>query len=115
MKKLAVLLLAVTLLGCKDPYGASEKAALDIGNGIAAGMKTADDLRVTGKISQQVHSSGAKTGYTVCAVNLQQTLSNPTELALIHVSNPTSQQNVMVIVNGINTGVSTLLAALGGQ
>jgi len=141
MKRFAVLLLTVVVLaGCKDPYGACEKAALNIGNGIAAGMNTANDLRVAGKISlqeetnilgflkfandangvfgacaQQVHASGAKTGYTTCALTFQQTLSNPTELALIHVSNPDSQQNVMVIVNAINTGVSTVLTALGGQ
>jgi len=140
MKKLAVLLLAVTLMGCKDPYGASEKAALNIGNAIAAGMKTADDLRVNGKISvqeetsilgflkfandangafgncaQQVHASGAKTGYTACASVFQVALSNPAELALIHVNNPQSQQEVTLIVNGINTGIATLLAALGGQ
>mgnify|MGYP001574487082 CR=1 FL=1 len=53
MKKIAVLLVVLALSGCKDNYGASEKAALNIGNGIAAGMKTADDLRVAGKISVQ--------------------------------------------------------------
>jgi len=141
MRKLAVLLLAIVVLaGCKDPYGACEKAALNIGNGVAAGMKTTDDLRAAGKISvqeetnilgflkfandangafgncaQQVHASGARTGYTACASVFQVALSNPAELALIHVSNPNTQQDVMVIVNGINTGVSTLLAALGGQ
>jgi hypothetical protein len=140
MKKLAVLLLAVTLCGCTDNYGACEKASLNIGNGIASGMVAVDQLRVAGKVSiqeetnvlgflkfandgngvfaacaQQVHASGAKTGYTSCATTLQQTLANPQELALIHVNDATSQQNVLVIVNGLNTGISSLIAALGGN
>jgi len=130
----AVLLLCSALLcgGCKDPYGSCEKAALDIGNGIAAGMKTVDQLRVQGLISvqeetnvlgylefankgngafgacvQSAHTSGSKAGaYTACA----QTFS----AALIHVNNPQAQQDVQVIVNGVNTGITALLSGLGG-
>ena len=141
MRKLAVLALTVMMLaGCKNPYGACEKAALDIGNGITAGYKTIDDLRVAGKISvqeeisiagflkfandgngvfgacaQKVHSTGAKTGYTVCAQAFQQALANPTELALIHVGNPNSQQEVAAVVDEFSSGVSTLIIALGGN
>lgn len=137
---LSISLCCLLLVGCKDPYGACEKAALNIGNGISAGMKATDDLRVAGKISvqeetnilgflkfandgngtfascaKQVHDSGAKTGYTVCANQLQTLLSDPKELALVHISNQNSQGEVMAIVEGLSGGVNTLLIALEGQ
>jgi hypothetical protein len=134
-----VIAFSVALAGCKDNYGACEKAAVDIGSGISAGMKTVDALRVAGKITpqeesnvlgylkfandangafascaQQVHTSGAKTGYTACLTTFQTTLSNSEELGLLHV-NPNAQQDIQLIVNGISTGISSLLAALGGS
>ena len=141
MRKLVVaVLLAVSLVACSDPYGACEKAALNIGNGVTVGMQTTDALRVAGKISvqeetnilgylkfandangsfascaQSVHVSGAKTGYTACATAFQNALNNPQELALIHVSNPNSQAEVQAIVAGVSAGVSSILIALGGQ
>jgi hypothetical protein len=140
-KRFAVLLLGLLLFGCSDPYGACEKAALDIANGIAAGMKAVDQLRVAGTISvqeetnilgylefankgngafgacaQAAHTAGSKAGsYTACATDFQKALADPAQLALIHVSNPTAQQNVQIIVAGVNTGVSAILAALGGK
>ena len=139
--KLLVVVVALCLLGCKDPYGASEKAALDIGNGIAAGMKATDQLRSAGKITvqeesnilgylefantangafgkcaQSAHNAGSKAGaYTACAQVFSTALNDPQKLALIHVSNSNSQQEVMVIVNGVTAGVSAILTALGGQ
>lgn len=140
--RFAVLALAVMFLsGCKDNFGACEKAAADIGNGIAAGMKTVDGLRVAGAISvqeetnvlgylkfvndgngafgacaQQAHVSGSKAGaFTACATAFSQTLNNPTELALIHVNNPQAQAEITTVANGVTAGVSAILAALGGQ
>jgi hypothetical protein len=135
-----VPLLALALIGCKDPYGASEKAAADIGTGIAAGMKTVDQLRVAGIVSvqeetnvlgylkfandangafgtcaQAAHTAGSKAGsFTACAQVFSLTLNNPTELALIHVGNSQAEANITTIVNGVTAGVSAILAALGG-
>jgi hypothetical protein len=129
------------LYGCSDPYGACEKAAADIGTSIGAGMKTVDSLRVSGLITpqeetqvlgylkfandangafgvcaQQAHIAGSKSGaYTACAAAFQTTLANPTELALIRVGNSQAQQNVQTIVNGVNTGITAVLTAIGGR
>ena len=144
MKKvLAITLFGLALFvgGCKDPYGACEKAAADIGNGIAAGMKTVDALRVSGQISTQeettvlgymkfandangafgscaqaAHLAGNKAGsFTACATAFSQTLNNPQELALIHVNNPQAQAEITTVANGVTAGVSAVLAALGGK
>jgi hypothetical protein len=140
---LVVLLLSSSLLmaSCKDPFGACEKAALDIGNGIAAGMKTVDGLRVAGQITpqeesnllgyfkfandangafglcaQSAHTAGGKGGaFTACAQTFSQALTNPQELALIHVGNPQTQMEVQTLVNGISGGVAAVISALGGQ
>ena len=143
-RKLGIGLLLYSALlcgGCKDPYGSCEKAALDIGNGIAAGMKTVDQLRVQGLISvqeetnvlgylefankgngafgacvQSAHTAGSKAGaYTACAQTFSTALANPQSLALIHVNNPQAQQDVQVIVNAVNTGITALLSGLGGK
>ena len=144
MKKLwAIPLLGLVLFvaGCKDPYGACEKTAADIGNGITSGMKTVDGLRVSGLITvqeetqvlgymkfandangafgtcaQAAHTAGDKAGsFTACATAFSQTLNNPQELALIHVSNPQAQAEITTIANGVTAGVSAVLAALGGK
>lgn len=141
MKKVfPVLFLILFLIGCKDPYGACVKASADIGTGIAQGMKTVDSLRVQGLITpaeesnvldylefangadkafltcaQTAHTSGTKAGsFTACATGFNTSLNNPTELALLHVSNSQGSQNVSIIVNGITTGVSAVATALGG-
>lgn len=143
-RRLQVLLLTPLLLltsGCKDPYGACEKAAADIGTGIAGGMKTVDSLRVSGAISpqeesqvlgylkfandangafgvcaQQAHTAGSKAGaYTACAKSFQDVLANQQELALIKVTNPQAQQEVTTIVNAVNTGITSILTVLGGK
>ena len=135
------LLIPLMLAGCTDPYGACEKGALDIANGIAAGMKSTDQLRVSGLISVQeetrvlgylkfandangafgtcvanAHTAGSKAGaYTACATVFQSTLANPEELSLIRVNNPQAQQEVQVLANAVTTGVTALLTALGGK
>lgn len=135
-----VLLFCFLLMGCKDPYGACVKASADIGTGIAQGMKTVDSLRVQGLVTpaeessvldylefantadrafltcaQTAHTSGSKAGsFTACATGFNSSLNNPTELALIHVSNAQGSQNVSIIVNGITTGIAAVSAALGG-
>lgn len=136
-----ILALAFVVTGCKDPYGACEKAAADIGTGIAAGMKTVDSLRVSGVITTQeetnvlgylkfandangsfgtcaqaAHNAGSKAGsFTACAQVFSTTLNNPTELALIHVGSPQAQAEITTIANGVTAGVSAILAALGGK
>lgn len=136
-----ILALAFVAAGCKDPYGACEKAAADIGTGIATGMKTVDSLRVAGTISTQeetnvlgylkfandangafgacaqaAHNAGSKAGsFTACAQVFSQTLNNPAELALIHVSNSQAEATITPIANGVTAGVLSVLAALGGQ
>ena len=134
---LAVLIL---LCGCKDPYGASIKAAADIGTGIAQGMKTVDSLRQQGLISaaeesnvldymefankadeafqscaDTAHTAGSKAGsFTACATGFNSALNNPTELALLHVGNAQASQNISVIVTGVTTAVNAIVAGLGG-
>ena len=142
MKKLAVLaVLVIALAGCKDPYGASEKAAADIGASIGAGMKTVDSLRVAGVITpqeetsvlgylkfandangafgncaSQANAAGNKAGaFTACAQTFLTTLNTPSELALIRVGNPQAQQEIQTIVTGVITGVNAVIAALGGS
>jgi hypothetical protein len=140
MKKLVALLLPLMLLACSDPYGACEKAAADIGTGIGSGMMTINGLRTSGLITsqeeisvlgfmkfandangafascaQQAHNAGSKKGaFTACAQTFQTTLSNPTELALIRVTNPQAQQQVQTVVNAVTTGVATVITTLGG-
>src|ERR1700756_2139183 len=122
MRKLILpaVLLSLLLSACKDNYGACEKAALDIANGVTAGMKTMDGLRVAGLITpteesnvlgylkfandanaafavcaQTVHSSGSKSGsFTACAQTFSAALNNPTALALIKVSNPQAVNDI---------------------
>ena len=142
MKRLFLaVVLAASLAGCKDNYGACEKAAVDIGNGITAGMKTVDGLRVAGLITvqeetnvlgylkfandangafgacaQNAHNTKSRAGaYTSCAQTFQLTLTDPKELALIHVGSAQAQQNIQIIVDGVSTGITALLTALGGK
>lgn len=131
----------VFIMGCSDPYGACEKAAADIGTSIGGGMKTVDQLRVTGVINvqeetnvlgvlkflndangafgtcaQQAHTAGSKAGaYTACATTFQSALNNPSELALIKVGNTQAQQEIQTIVTGVNTGIVAVMTALGGK
>jgi hypothetical protein len=142
-KFFAVLLLAASLsfaAGCNDPYGACAKAGADIGAGIAQGMQTADALRQQGIITpaeesnvlgylefantadkaflicvSAAHAGGNKAGtFTACAQDFNTALNNPAQLTLIHVSNTAGSQTVSTIINGITTGVSAVITALGG-
>jgi hypothetical protein len=139
---LIVLTATVFMAACpKDPYGACEKAAADVGTGIGQAMKTVDTLRVNGEISpaeesnvlgylefanvangsfstcaQQVHTAGTKVGgYTACVNTFSTALANPQELALIHVTNPSALQEIQNLVNGLSTGLTALTTSLGGQ
>ena len=133
-------LLGVMLIGCKDNYGACEKASADIATGIASGMQVVDSLRVSGKITvaketdilnylkfandangafsrcaQQAHQVASKAGaYTACTQTFQAALSNPAELSLVDVSDPVTAATVQNIVKAITGGVSAILTALGG-
>jgi hypothetical protein len=134
------IFLCLFLIGCKDPYGACVKASADIGTGIAQGMKTVDTMRVNGQItsaeesnvldyleyangadrafltcSQAVHTSGAKAGsFTACASTFSVSLAAPDKLALLHVSNPNSEQNIMLTIQAVSTAVNAIVSALGG-
>lgn len=137
----AVLLLAALgVNGCKDPYGASAKVGADVAASVTSGLSTVQQLQAQGVITSQealnvagylefvnkadeaflscvkvAHAAGNKPGtYTSCAQGFNTTLNNPQQLALIHVSNPTASQTVTTIVNGITTGVTALETALGG-
>jgi hypothetical protein len=139
-KRLLLVSALFFLIGCKNPYGACVKAGADIGVAIGQGMHTVDALRQQGIISpaeesnvlgylefaniadkafltcsETAHTSGNKAGsYTSCAATFNQTLNNPTQLALIHVSNASASQQVSTVVNGITAGVTAVSAALGG-
>jgi|SRR6185437_1410135 len=135
---LAVALLAVA--GCKDPYGACVKADSDIAQGIASGLSTVSQLNAQGVLSntealnvagylefanqadeafgncvEAAHTSSKAGAFTACAQTFNTSLNNPTELTLIHVSNPQGSANVSIMVNGITTGVSAIITALGGK
>lgn len=140
LSALTVLAVCIGVAGCKHPYQACLKASIDIGTGIAQGMKTVDGLRQQGIITAAEESSlldylefanksdgafltcadtaqtaGSKSGaFTSCATTFNTSLNNPTELALLHVSNPQASQNVTTIINGITTGVQAVIAGLGG-
>ena len=142
MKLTAVIVFALlAMFSCKDPYGACEKASADVASGITGGFNTVNQLQQSAQVSpqeaaniynylkfandangafsvcaQQAHTAGSKAGaYTACSTTLTAALNTPSELALLHVSNPNSQQAVEAIVNTANTGISGLVTALGGK
>lgn len=137
---LAALVLAVAVAGCKDPYGACVKAGNTIATGINQSMKTVDQTRSNGLITAQeetsvlnylefanhangdflrcsasAHTASKAGAFTACAQTFLNDLNNPQQLALIHVSNSTGQQEVSAVVNAITTGVSTVVTSLGGK
>lgn len=143
MRKLGVIgaiLLTVALCGCKDPYQTCLTAGTDIATGIAQGMKTVDSVRQQGLITpaeessvldylefankadeafkscaDAAHTAGSKAGaFTACATTFNTALNNPTELALLHVSNAQASQNISTIVAGITTGVNAIITGLNG-
>lgn len=141
MKKLFLAVtLAFALAACSDPYGACVKADADIASGISAGLKTVTQLQQSGTISaaealnvagyleyanqadeafgkcaQAAHTSGSKAGaFTGCANIFNATLNNPAQLALIHVHDPGASQTISTIITGVTTGVTGVIAALGG-
>jgi ABC-type oligopeptide transport system substrate-binding subunit len=137
----ALVVSLLALAGCKDPYGACEKASANVAQSLTGGFNTVNQLQQTGTISvqeaanvfnylkfandanaafstcaQQAHNAGGKAGaYTACATTFTAALNTPAELALIHVSNANSQQTVQTIVTAVSTGVTALVTALGGQ
>jgi hypothetical protein len=141
MKRLfPAILFSLCLIACKDPAGASAKAAADIATGINSGMQTVASLGQSGAITPAeegrvldylefankgdeafisciaaAQTAGSKTGtYTACATAFNTTLNNPTELALIKVANPTASQTITTIVNGVNVAVTAIVSGLGG-
>lgn len=140
-RTLLALGLIFCLAGCSDPYGACVKAGADIATGISGGAQTVVQLEASGLITQAeelnvlgymkfandadgaflncasaANTAGSKAGtFTACAQAFNTALANPTELALIHVSNPNAQTQITTISQSIATGISTLLTALAGK
>ena len=141
MRKL-LLVVPLLLLGCtQSGYTISVKAGSDIATGINAGMTAIDQTRINGLISASeelqvlgflkyandadaaffscstaANTAGSKAGtFTACAMVFNSALNNPTELALIHVSNPTAQATINTLIQGILTGVNAVITALGGK
>jgi hypothetical protein len=141
MKRLLFVLPLVLLLGgCKDNYGACAKAGADIATGISSAMTVVDSTRAAGGMSVAEESSvlaylkfandadgafltcvaaakagGNKSGtYTACTTAFSTALDTPSELALVKVSNPQTEQTITTTVNGISTAVAAISAALGG-
>ena len=144
MKKAGIfgvaLLAIVALCGCKDPYGACVKADADIGQAISAGLATVTQLQQQGTITKQealnvagylefanqgdeafgtcaqaAHTSPKAGAFTTCATTFNTTLNSPAALQLVHVSNASASQTITTIVTGITTGLTALLAGLGGS
>jgi hypothetical protein len=134
-------LIVLSFIGCKDPYGACVQGSSVTAQAISQGMTTVDALRKQGTITvaeesqaldymefankadgaflscaQEAHTNGNKAGtYTACANTFNTALNNPTELALLHVSNASASQTLNTIVLGLTAGVNSLVAALGGS
>lgn len=134
------LVACVALAGCKDPYGASSKAAADIAAGITAGMQTTASLGQQKTITPQeaanvlgylevanhaneafetcisaAHTDGDKLGtYTACVSAFNTALNNPANLALVKVANSSASQTIMTVVNGLTAATAAIASALGG-
>ena len=119
-----VLLLTLCAWQCNTPntpYGKAVKVGLDITDALHTGADTADKLRLNGTITvdeektvlqymqaannltvdvygpcvQAAHLAGDHaSAFLACATSLNQSVSNPSLLAQLHVSNPKSQQTV---------------------
>lgn len=136
----ALFISAISLAGCKDPYGATSKAGEDIAAGITQGMQTVSQLAMSGTITPSealstlgylefanqgdeaflacvggAHNGGNKVGtYTFCANAFNSTLNTPAELALIHISNTSASATVNGIVKGLSAAVNLIVTQLGG-
>jgi hypothetical protein len=130
----------IGLSSCSDPYGAVVKAGANIAAGITAGDNTVLQLEQSGTITKQEAvnvlgylefankadealltcattakaTGSAKGSFSACTTAFANTLNNPAELALIHVSNSGAQTTVTAIVNAISAGASLLATSLGG-
>ena len=140
MKRLvfAVPILAL-LAGCANPYRACGKFRLSADEAIAQLAPLADNLHTQGLITgaeegqalgylkfandslatfgacvAAAHTNPLAGTFSKCAVTINVQLSNPSELALLHVANQSAQQQLIDIANGVTAGAVTLTAALGG-
>lgn len=139
MKKATVLVLALVLMGCADPYGACVKGGADIASAIGGGYNTVVQLQQQGTIdaaetvnvagylkfandadkvfldcAEAAHTGGKAGAFTACVNSFATQINSPQEAALVHVANPAAQATLNSILKGITTGVSTLATALGG-
>lgn len=134
-------ILPFVLASCADPYGASVKAGATIATAITGANQTvvslaagglitpAEEINVLGYLkfandadgafltcASAAQTGGSKAGsFTACAQTFSTALTSPSELTLIKVANPNAQTQIQTISQSIATGVSTLLAALGGR
>ena len=134
------LSMVLVLVGC-DAYKASSKAGQVVATTVTNGFQTILIMQKDGEISTQealnlagylefanlqdeaflscskiAHTNGNVSGsYTACATTFLSNMSQPSELALIHVSNPKSQANVQTIVSAISSAISIYQNSIGGQ
>ena len=138
---LSLVISALCLAGCKDPYGACNKAGQVIATSITQGDNTVLTLAKAGTISPQeavsilgflefanqsdesfltcakvAHENGNVVGsYTACGTVFVTQLNNPAELALIRVSNPNAQTQVQAILATLTSALTILQSSLGGS
>lgn len=138
-----IAILCVASLGlssCKDPYGSSAKAGADIAQSITGAFNTISQLEQQGLITPHeavnaagyfeyankadeafltcvaaAHTAGGIAGsFTSCATAFNTSLNNPTELALLHISNTKASGNISVIVNGLTAAAQLIITQLKG-
>lgn len=136
-----ILLLTLGAWQCNTsntPYGKAVKVGLDVTDAAHTGADTVDKLRLNGTVTveeermvlhyldtvnnldisvygpcvQAAHLSGdTASGYLACGNSLVTSLSDPSLLAQLHVSNPKSQQAVQQIGQAITNLAQTGVAA----
>lgn len=144
MKQTLLLVVATLLLtACPStPYGKAVKTGLDITDTLHTGADTVDKLRLSGSLTvdeersaltymntlnyldtdvygpciQAAHlAGGTSTELVACAQSFAASVSDPTVLAELHISNPQSQQKVQGIGQAVSNLLQTLIIALGGK
>lgn len=144
MKKryLAVLLPVVLMLGACNAYQTAQRAHDVVAAVIAVAQADLPSLQATGVFSAS--EGQAVTGYLTLATNLDGQyatclsnanntmlnkkskflgclstfaagLADPKELASLRIMNPKAQQQVQLWITAASVGVSSVIAALGGQ
>lgn len=138
---LAVAMSVCFTAGCKDNFGAAVKTSAAIGKGIAQAETDTDGLAKLGLITAaeeknvldyfnaanvlngqfqsclaSVKAADGKTTAILSCVNLFASgLSDPKELALLHVENPRAQAKVQTFISVLQIGLNTLSINISGS